>query len=128
MNTIFRRVVVSGLALVALGVPLAGAQQATGTITGRVVGSGATGGPLETARVSVVGTNLATGTNREGVFTIRGVPAGSHAATVAIVAENSAPGTGPTHNSNILEPVLHDEWTNAPAAQKTSLAPGPRPD
>lgn len=78
MNTIFRSVVVSGLALVALGVPLAGAQQATGTITGRVVGSGAAGGPLETARVSIVGTNLATGTNREGVYTIRAVPAGTH--------------------------------------------------
>ncbi len=78
MNTIFRRVVASGLALAALGVPLAGAQQATGTITGRVVGSGVSGGALETARVSVVGTNLATGTNREGVFTIREVPAGAH--------------------------------------------------
>jgi len=85
MNTIFRRVVVSGLALAALGVPTAGAQQATGTITGRVVGSGAVGGPLEAARVSVVGTNLATGTNREGVYTIRAVPAGSHQVRVIVL-------------------------------------------
>jgi TonB-dependent SusC/RagA subfamily outer membrane receptor len=78
MNTIFRRVVVSGLALALAGTTASVAQQATGTVTGRVVGTGATGGPLETARVSVVGTNLATGTNREGVFTLRGVPAGEH--------------------------------------------------
>ena len=78
MNTIFRRVVVSGLALALAGTTALVGQQATGTVTGRVVGSGATGGPLETARVSVMGTNLATGTNREGVFTLRGVPAGSH--------------------------------------------------
>jgi TonB-linked SusC/RagA family outer membrane protein len=78
MNTIFRRVVVSGLALALVGTTGMVAQQTTGTITGRVVGTGAAGGPLETARVSVVGTNLATGTNREGVYTLRGVPAGSH--------------------------------------------------
>lgn len=78
MNTIFRRVVVSGLALVVAGAASLAAQQQTGTITGRVVGTGVAGGPLETARVSVVGTNLATGTNREGVYTLRGVPAGTH--------------------------------------------------
>jgi TonB-dependent SusC/RagA subfamily outer membrane receptor len=78
MNTIFRRVVVSGLALALLGAVSLRAQEATGIVTGRVVGTGAGGGPLETARVSVVGTNLATATNREGVYTLRGVPAGSH--------------------------------------------------
>ena len=77
MNTIFRRVVVSGLALALLGAASLRAQE-TGIVTGRVVGTGAGGGPLETARVSVVGTNLATATNREGVYTLRGVPAGSH--------------------------------------------------
>ncbi len=78
MNTIFRRVVVSGLTVALVGAASLAAQQTAGTITGRVVGTGATGGPLETARVSVVGTNLATGTNREGVYTLRGVPAGTH--------------------------------------------------
>jgi TonB-linked SusC/RagA family outer membrane protein len=78
MNTIFRRVVVSGLALALLGAASLRAQEGTGVVTGRVVGTGAGGGPLETARVSVVGTNLATATNREGVYTLRGVPAGSH--------------------------------------------------
>jgi TonB-linked SusC/RagA family outer membrane protein len=78
MNTIVQRWLVAFLTATTLGAGTAPAQQTTGTITGRVVGTGAGGGPLEAARVSLAGTNLATSTNREGVYTLRGVPAGSH--------------------------------------------------
>lgn len=52
------------------------AQQAPGTISGvvRELGSGK---PLENARISVVGTNITTGTHADGTFTLRGVPAGT---------------------------------------------------
>jgi hypothetical protein len=60
MNTIVQRWLVAVLTATTLGAGTAPAQQTTGTITGRVVGTGAGGGPLEAARVSLAGTNLAT--------------------------------------------------------------------
>ena len=78
MHTMLRRVVVPGLSFLLLGPATVRAQQSEGTITGRVVGTGAGGGPLEQARVSLVGTNLATSSNREGVYTLRGVAPGAH--------------------------------------------------
>ena len=59
---------------------VAGAQQpaaATGTIAGRVVERGATGG-LPAAQVFVVGTTRGTVTNDSGGFRIPGVPVGSY--------------------------------------------------
>lgn len=72
-----RRMVFSSAVL--LGVVASGlvAQPQGGTITGRVSAAGATAMPLETARVSVVGTNLGATTNRDGTYIIRGVPAGT---------------------------------------------------
>lgn len=62
--------------LLALLLPIvSSAQQATGTITG-VLREQGSGRPLENARISVVGTNITTGTNADGTFTLRGVPAG----------------------------------------------------
>lgn len=57
------------------------AQNATGTISGRVLNVG-TGQYLRSASVTVVGTNLSTLTEDGGSFTLTGVPAG--AAKVAI--------------------------------------------
>lgn len=73
-----RRVLVSTVATVLFGLLATGAEAQTGTITGRVVSSSGAGGALEAARVSVLGTNLGAVTNREGVYTIRGVPAGTY--------------------------------------------------
>lgn len=73
----FRSLIRSVLLLCALLMPvLAVAQQTTGTISG-VVREQGSGKPLENARISVVGTNITTGTNADGTFTLRGVPAGT---------------------------------------------------
>lgn len=71
------RVLVSGglgALLLAVGAGVAEAQ--TGSITGKVTGGG-DAGALEGSRVVVLGTNIATVTNREGVYTLRGVAAGT---------------------------------------------------
>ncbi|MEZ4588772.1 MAG: carboxypeptidase regulatory-like domain-containing protein, partial [Gemmatimonadales bacterium] len=67
-----------GLAVLAAVVLATPAWAQTGTITGRVTGTGVGGGPLEAARLIVVGTNITTTTNRDGAFTLREVPAGQH--------------------------------------------------
>src|SRR4051794_5275161 len=54
---------------------LAGAQ-GTGIISGTVTDSA--GAPLASARVSVDGTSIATGTNALGRFTLAGVTSGAH--------------------------------------------------
>lgn len=66
------------LALLFFGARTARAQ--TGTVTGRVTAEA--GAPLPDVRVTVVGTSLVTGTNAEGRYTLRSVPAG--AATVRV--------------------------------------------
>jgi TonB-linked SusC/RagA family outer membrane protein len=54
---------------------LAGAQQQTGTITGRV-SDAATSQPIAAVQVNVVGTSLGALTNDQGQFTLRGVTPG----------------------------------------------------
>ena len=61
-------------ALFVLSMP-AVAQSQQATVAGRVVA--ATGEPLVETRVMVVGTSVATSTNSEGRYTLRGVPSGS---------------------------------------------------
>ncbi|MEZ4588775.1 MAG: SusC/RagA family TonB-linked outer membrane protein [Gemmatimonadales bacterium] len=67
-----------GLAVLVAALLATPAWAQTGTITGRVTGTGVGGGPLEAARLIVVGTNITTTTNRDGAFTLRAVPAGQH--------------------------------------------------
>ena len=73
----FRTLVSGGLGALLLLFGAAVAQAQTGTITGTVTASGDAGGALEGARVTVLGTNNATFTNREGVFTLRNVNPGT---------------------------------------------------
>src|SRR5215210_3757219 len=70
-----RRLAALAALAAALGLPsLASAQQ--GTISGHVTVQGGAA-PLGQARVFVVNSNLVATTNAEGVYTIRGVPAGN---------------------------------------------------
>jgi hypothetical protein len=62
------------LAITAAGVPV-GAQEALGSVSGRVT-DGASGAPLEDARVMIVGTTLATTTNPRGEYRIMNVRPG----------------------------------------------------
>ncbi|MBA3657115.1 MAG: TonB-dependent receptor, partial [Gemmatimonadaceae bacterium] len=72
----FRSFLAMSAVLFAMLVPAASfAQQTTGTISG-VIREQGSGKPLENARVSVIGTNIVTGSNADGTFTLRGVPAG----------------------------------------------------
>jgi TonB-linked SusC/RagA family outer membrane protein len=66
--------------IAALAASSAVAQQAA--VTGRVTDAGS-GQPLGAARVSIVGTNLTAQTNRDGVYTVRGVAPGP--ATVRVL-------------------------------------------
>ena len=54
----------------------------TGTVTGTVTNAG-TGTPLPNATLSVIGTNLSTITDRNGNFTLTGVPQGPQTLTVS---------------------------------------------
>ncbi|MGI8509829.1 MAG: TonB-dependent receptor plug domain-containing protein, partial [Gemmatimonadaceae bacterium] len=71
--------VLAPIMLMTIGVSVAVAQSTT--ITGRVTGEG--GAALPDTRVTLVGTNLITGTNATGQYTLRNVPAG--AATVRVI-------------------------------------------
>lgn len=64
----------------ALDAGAAAAQQ--GTVTGRVTDA-ATGQPVASAQVRVVGTNLGSLTNQDGTYTLRGVPPGT--ATIRVL-------------------------------------------
>jgi TonB-dependent starch-binding outer membrane protein SusC len=75
MLQLTRRSLFGLIALAALAPALAGAQ-ATSTVRGRTIDS-RTGNPIQSAQVSVQGTNLGASTDAEGAFTISGVPAGS---------------------------------------------------
>jgi TonB-dependent starch-binding outer membrane protein SusC len=75
MLQLTRRSLFGVIALAALVPALAGAQ-ATSTVRGRTIDS-RTGNPIQSAQVSVQGTNLGASTDAEGAFTISGVPAGS---------------------------------------------------
>jgi TonB-linked SusC/RagA family outer membrane protein len=63
--------------VLAASVPaLSPAQQTSGTITG-VARDQTTGAPIVSARVNVVGTNIAVPTRDDGSFTLRGIPPGT---------------------------------------------------
>lgn len=79
---IVRLLGVFALAAAASAFDAAGAAAQQGTVTGRVTDAGS-GQPVSSAQVRVVGTNLGTLTNQEGVFTLRGVPLGT--ATVRVL-------------------------------------------
>ena len=68
---------VAGAALLLAGGAGDGVAQGTGTIVGRVVDA-ATGEPIASAQVSIVGTSLHSITAGQGWYLIPGVPAGSH--------------------------------------------------
>lgn len=69
------------VASLALALPAARAQTATGSLAGKVVGT--SGEPLAGAVVSIVGTGLETSSDREGDFYFGLVPAGSHRVTIS---------------------------------------------
>ncbi|TVR58125.1 MAG: TonB-dependent receptor, partial [Gemmatimonadales bacterium] len=73
-------VLVLVLTLVAWPAAEAQAQESSGSITGRVLNAG-TGEFLQSVLVVVEGTQRSATTNREGRFTIQGVPAGSYEVT-----------------------------------------------
>jgi outer membrane receptor protein involved in Fe transport len=77
-NTIMRALRLAALLALAVGRPVAlSAQQEAGFIRG-TVSAAENGAKLEGVRVSVEGTVLATLTDRQGRFLLRGVPVGSH--------------------------------------------------
>lgn len=92
-RTLLRRVTVS--VMLAAGAIVSGlaAQQPTGTLTGRVTASTADRAPLESARISVVGTNLTALSNRDGAYTIRNVPAGTVQIRVALLGHGTRTAT-----------------------------------
>jgi TonB-linked SusC/RagA family outer membrane protein len=65
-----------GLAIAASAAAADVVQAQTGTVSGRVTDA-ASGRPIATGRVSVVGTQIAAPTNSEGRFVLRGVPSGT---------------------------------------------------
>ena len=73
-----RRSFASIAVLLIAGLAVTTAHAQTGTITGRVTSASATAVQLEGARVTIVGSNLGASSNREGVYNIRGVAAGTH--------------------------------------------------
>src|SRR5512138_2392349 len=80
--TLSRRAVVVALATaLASGTALAQANQVrlTGKITDKQSGQ-----PIPFAQIQIVGTNLGTQTNQQGVYAVRGLPAGGH--TVRVIA------------------------------------------
>lgn len=87
-GSVRRRWRASGLWLVIAalfgGAAGAAAQQPTGTVTGRIT-DGSTGQPISTVYVNVVGSNIATQANQEGVYQLRGVPVGSVNVRVLVV-------------------------------------------
>jgi TonB-linked SusC/RagA family outer membrane protein len=106
-STTAGRVLRVAAALVALalspGNPL-GAQGQQTSISGRVTATGS-GEPLAEARVMVVGTSVATQTNAEGRYTLRGVPAGNVEVRVLRVgfAEQKKPVTVAANSSLTLD-------------------------
>jgi TonB-linked SusC/RagA family outer membrane protein len=79
---IVRLLGVFALAAAASAFDAGGLAAQQGTITGRVTDAGS-GQPVSSAQVRVVGTNLGSLTNQEGVYTLRGVPLGT--ATVRVL-------------------------------------------
>src|SRR5688500_3620230 len=80
--TFYRRALVVALAA-ALGSGTALAQPTQTRLTGKITDK-ESGQPIPFAQVQVVGTNLRTTTNQQGVYLVRGLPAGGH--TVRAIA------------------------------------------
>src|SRR5690349_23871918 len=79
---ITRRAFVVALAA-ALGSGTALAQNTQVRLTGKITDK-ESGQPIPFAQIQFVGTNLGTQTNQQGVYLVRGLPAGSH--TVRVIA------------------------------------------
>lgn len=92
-NSRLRTIVSGGLGAAFLLFGVATAQAQTGTVTGRVVGDDAAGGALESARVTVVGSNAGATTNREGVYFLRNLPAGDITVRVVRLGYNQSSAT-----------------------------------
>ena len=116
---------VGGLA----AVPEAMAQQ--GTITG-VVTDQATGDPLETARVILVGPNRIEGTGQDGRYSFRGVAPGSHQVRVLRVGYRPVSGNTSISGSETAtlnfalapSPVQLDEIVTTATGQQSRLEIG----
>lgn len=74
----------AALAVLLAGVIPTAAQAQQGVLTGRVTDA-TTGRPIGAAQVAVVGSNIGGLTNVDGVYTIRGVPAGPATVRVLII-------------------------------------------
>lgn len=83
------------------------------TITGRVFDQ-ATGEPLESARVVLAGTTLATSTERGGGFTLRNVPPGDHVLVVSYAGFDSV--SRPVRATAGSGAPLRIELTSGPVA------------
>ena len=107
------------------------AQAQQGSIAGRVTDA-ATGDPLENSRVVLVGPNRVEGTNREGRYTFRAVPPGTH--QVRVLRVGYRPGTdsvtvpqGETVALNfslVPSPVQLDEIVTTATGQQSRLEIG----
>ncbi len=109
--------------------PPAHAQQ--GSITGAVTDR-ATGDPLETARVVLVGPNRVETTGRDGRYTFRGVPTGGHQVRVLRLGYRPVtdsiqvpPGVAATLNFALVpSPVQLDEIVTTATGQQSRLEIG----
>jgi len=107
------------------------AQAQQGVISGRVTDA-ATGDPLETARVVLVGPNRIEGTNREGRYTFRGVEPGSHQVRVLRVGYRPETGTVSVPQGETValdfsltpSPVQLDEIVTTATGQQSRLEIG----
>ena len=118
-----------------LGALLAGASQIAqaqqGAITG-VVTDAATGDPLETARVILVGPNRIEGTNREGRYSFRGVEPGAYPVRVLRVGFRPATDTAAVASGETVTvdfrltpaPVQLDEIVSTATGQQSKLEIG----
>ena len=105
--------IVAALALVAgLVLVTAPAAAQTGTIEGRVT-AGASGDPVEGARVAIVGTSIGTRTGADGRFVLLNVPAGTSQLQVLLIGYtmgtvrlNVRPGVITTANIELSTSVL----------------------
>ena len=84
MGTIFVRTVGMLMLLAVAGTGAVAAQTTTGTITG-VVTDARSGQPIESASVTVEGTQIAELTNAAGRYVLKDVPAGEHTLKVRIL-------------------------------------------
>jgi len=107
------------------------AQAQQGAITG-MVSDAATGDPLETARVILVGPNRIEGTNREGRYSFRGVGPGTHQVRVLRVgyrpaADSAAVASGESVTLDFKltpAPVQLDEIVTTATGQQSRLEIG----